>query len=146
MTQATATAFKSPLHKMTQTTPTCLWNDSASIEELKYSMEHGGVGATCNPVIVLGVLKKELGEWKKRIEVLLFGQSAAVKWTCACSPVDWEWHRVKCMCLARSTLLARSTRVSDYASWSNGFGRAVSTGWMLESFTTLAHFAISPRM
>jgi transaldolase len=71
MTQATATAFKSPLHKMTQTTPTCLWNDSASIEELKYSMEHGGVGATCNPVIVLGVLKKELGEWKKRIEALL---------------------------------------------------------------------------
>lgn len=71
MTQATATAFKSPLHKMTQTTPTCLWNDSASIEELKYSMEHGGVGATCNPVIVLGVLKKELGEWKKRVEALL---------------------------------------------------------------------------
>jgi transaldolase len=71
MTQATATAFKSPLHKMTQTTPTCLWNDSASIEELKYSMEHGGVGATCNPVIVLGVLKKELGNWKTRIEALL---------------------------------------------------------------------------
>jgi transaldolase len=71
MTQATATAFKSPLHKMTQTTPTCLWNDSASIEELRYSMEHGGVGATCNPVIVLGVLKKELANWKARIEVLL---------------------------------------------------------------------------
>jgi len=71
MTQATATAFKSPLHKMTQTTPTCLWNDSASIEELKYSMEHGGVGATCNPVIVLGVLKKELANWKTRIEGLL---------------------------------------------------------------------------
>jgi transaldolase len=71
MTQATATAFKSPLHKMTQTTPTCLWNDSASIEELTYSMEHGGVGATCNPVIVLGVLKKELANWKSRIEALL---------------------------------------------------------------------------
>jgi transaldolase len=71
MTQATATAFKSPLHKMTQTTPTCLWNDSASIEELTYSMEHGGVGATCNPVIVLGVLKKELATWKRRIEALL---------------------------------------------------------------------------
>jgi transaldolase len=70
MTQATATAFKSPLHKMTQTTPTCLWNDSASIEELTYSMEHGGVGATCNPVIVLGVLKKELANWKSRIEAL----------------------------------------------------------------------------
>jgi len=71
MTQATATAFKSPLHKMTQTTPTCLWNDSASIEELTYSMEHGGVGATCNPVIVLGVLKKELSNWKNRIAVLM---------------------------------------------------------------------------
>src|SRR5882762_3946512 len=71
MTQATATAFKSPLHKMTQTTPTCLWNDSASIQELSYSMEHGGVGATCNPVIVLGVLKSELAIWKTRIEALL---------------------------------------------------------------------------
>jgi transaldolase len=71
MTQSTATAFKSPLHKMTQTTPTCLWNDSASIEELNYSMEHGGVGATCNPVIVLGVLKKELATWKNRIQALL---------------------------------------------------------------------------
>ena len=71
MMQATATAFKSPLHKMTQTTPTCLWNDSASIQELTYSMEHGGVGATCNPVIVLGVLKSELAIWKSRIEALL---------------------------------------------------------------------------
>jgi transaldolase len=68
MTQATATAFKSPLHKMTQTTPTCLWNDSASIEELTYSIDHGAVGATCNPVIVLGVLKKELSIWKSWIE------------------------------------------------------------------------------
>jgi transaldolase len=48
-----------------------LWNDSASIEELTYSIEHGAVGATCNPVIVLGVLKKELASWKSRIEALL---------------------------------------------------------------------------
>src|ERR1043166_2454947 len=59
--------FMSPLQRMTQTTPTCLWNDSASVEELSYSIEHGAVGATCNPVIVLGVLKKELGQWKGRI-------------------------------------------------------------------------------
>jgi transaldolase len=71
MTQATATAFKSPLHKMTQTTPTCLWNDSASIEELTYSIEHGAVGATCNPVIVLAVLKKELSNWKSWVEAAL---------------------------------------------------------------------------
>ena len=29
------------------------------------------MGATCNPVIVLGVLKKELANWKGRIETLL---------------------------------------------------------------------------
>jgi transaldolase len=64
-------SFKSPLHEMTQSTPTCLWNDSASIQELTYSMEHGGVGATCNPVIVVGVLKKEMADWKGRIHELL---------------------------------------------------------------------------
>jgi transaldolase len=56
---------------MTQTTPTCLWNDSASVTELKYSIEHGAVGATCNPVIVLGVLKQELAAWKGRIHALI---------------------------------------------------------------------------
>jgi transaldolase len=56
---------------MTQTTPTCLWNDSASVQELKYSIEHGAVGATCNPVIVLGVLKKELRAWRERVGILI---------------------------------------------------------------------------
>lgn len=67
----TIAAYKSPLHKMTQVTPTCLWNDSASIQELKYSIEHGAVGATCNPVIVVGILKKEMGLWKDRIRELV---------------------------------------------------------------------------
>jgi transaldolase len=48
-----------------------LWNDSASVLELSYSMEHGAVGATCNPVIVLGVLKKEINAWKGRIQSLI---------------------------------------------------------------------------
>ena len=68
---ATRPFFKSPLHEMTQTTPSCLWNDSASIQELTYSIEHGAVGATCNPVIVLGVLKKEMPQWKDRIQALI---------------------------------------------------------------------------
>jgi transaldolase len=71
MTQATAAAYKSPLHKMTLTTPTCLWNDSASIQELTYSIANGAVGATCNPVIVLGVLKKEMAAWKERIHNII---------------------------------------------------------------------------
>ena len=72
MTKPTTSAsYKSPLHEMTQTSPTCLWNDSASVQELTYSMEHGAVGATCNPVIVLGVLKKEMPQWKDRIQALI---------------------------------------------------------------------------
>ena len=71
MTQATGTAYKSLLHKMTQTTPTCLWNDSASLQELTYSIEHGAVGATCNPVIVHGILKKGITVWKDRIQALI---------------------------------------------------------------------------
>src|ERR1700692_1864449 len=71
MTETTATSYKSPLHKMTQTTPTSLWNDSASLEELSYSISHGAVGATCNPVIVVGVLKKEMARWAPRIRQLI---------------------------------------------------------------------------
>jgi transaldolase len=64
-------AYKSPLHEMTHTTPTCLWNDSASIQELTYALDHGAVGATCNPVIVGEVLKKEMHLWKDRIRELI---------------------------------------------------------------------------
>ncbi len=42
--------YKSPLYEMTRTTPTCFWNDS-----------------------VLGVLKKEMGLWKDRIQKLIEG-------------------------------------------------------------------------
>ena len=67
----TRVTSQSPLQQMTRTTPTRLWNDSASIEELTYSMEHGAVGATCNPVIAVAVLKKEMATWRPRIESLL---------------------------------------------------------------------------
>ena len=57
----TATVYKSPLHQMTQTT------SHVSVERLvrrcrssRYSIDHGAVGATCNPVIVVEVLKKEM--------------------------------------------------------------------------------------
>ena len=69
--------FKSPLHEMTRTTPTALWNDSASVQELTYAIEHGAVGATCNPVIVLNVLNKEMHLWKDRIYQLIKEMSGA---------------------------------------------------------------------
>ena len=64
-------SYRSLLHQMTQTTPTCLWNDSASIDELTRSIEDGAVGATCNPVIAVSVLKKEMATWRPRIESLI---------------------------------------------------------------------------
>jgi transaldolase len=64
-------AYKSTLHEMTQTTPTVLWNDSCSIEELNYSIGQGALGATCNPVIVLNVLKQEWDIWKERIPQII---------------------------------------------------------------------------
>jgi transaldolase len=64
-------SYRSLLKQMTQTTPTCLWNDSASIDELTRSIEDGAVGATCNPVIAVSVLKKDLPAWRPRIESLL---------------------------------------------------------------------------
>jgi transaldolase len=64
---------------MTQTTPTCLWNDSAGLDDLTYSIGHGAVGATCNPVIVLDVLKQEMPLWRPRIEALIEEQPAATE-------------------------------------------------------------------
>ncbi len=66
-----ANVYKSPLHKTASTTVTEVWNDSCSIEELKYSIENGAVGATTNPVIVAEVLKKEMSLWKGRILELI---------------------------------------------------------------------------
>lgn len=71
--------FKSPLHEMSQTTRTCFWNDSASIAELTYSMEHGAVGATCNPVIAMAVIRKELDRWVPVIRKLIEEHTTATE-------------------------------------------------------------------
>jgi transaldolase len=65
-------ALESRLHQMKATTPTKLWNDSCSLQELSNSIEiNGAVGATCNPVIVLNVLKNEWNLWKDRVTALI---------------------------------------------------------------------------
>ncbi|HVS49532.1 MAG TPA: transaldolase family protein, partial [Candidatus Dormibacteraeota bacterium] len=71
------TTYKSPLHQMTVTTPTCLWNDSADIDELQYAIDNGAVGATCNPVIAVTILKKEIELWRPRIRELMREMPAA---------------------------------------------------------------------
>jgi transaldolase len=56
---------------MAMTTPTDYWNDSSSVEELTYAIEHGAVGATSNPTIVVSVLKKEMHLWRDRIRQII---------------------------------------------------------------------------
>lgn len=71
--------WKSPLHEMTQTTPTCLWNDSADPDEIRFAIDHGAVGGTCNPVIAHGILKARLSEWRPRIQGLARAMPAATE-------------------------------------------------------------------
>jgi transaldolase len=63
-------AVRLPLKEAAETTPTVLWNDSADLDELARSIEFGAVGATCNPVIALGVLRAHLDVWSPRIRAL----------------------------------------------------------------------------
>jgi transaldolase len=67
----TTNAYKSPLHETVMTTVTDYWNDSCSVQELTYAIENGAVGATTNPTIVHGVLKKEAHLWNDRIKQII---------------------------------------------------------------------------
>ncbi len=72
-----ATAL-SPLQATVSTTATDFWNDSCSIEELTYAIEHGAVGATSNPTIVEQVLRQERHLWEDRIHEIIADNPA---WT-----------------------------------------------------------------
>jgi transaldolase len=90
---------ESLLHLMTRTTPTVLWNDSCSMEELRISIEeNGAIGATCNPIIVLDVLKKEMPKWKHRIVSLIAETPNA-------SEREIAWRLVEEMSIAAASLL-----------------------------------------
>ena len=44
-------------------------------QELTYAVANGAVGATTNPTIVLGVLKKELAAWREPLQRIIDEQS-----------------------------------------------------------------------
>ncbi|MEZ4670676.1 MAG: transaldolase family protein [Anaerolineae bacterium] len=92
------TAFKSPLHQMASTTITDYWNDSCSVEELTYAIEHGAVGATSNPTIVHTVLKQEMHLWSDRIRQIVVDNPT---W----SELDVTWKVVEEVAIHGSKLL-----------------------------------------
>src|SRR4026208_754747 len=91
-------SYNSPLHQMTQTTKTCLWNDSAAEAELTYAIDHGAVGATCNPVIAVEVVKKELAYWTGRIKALAVEHATATEG-------DLAWRVIEEMSASRAAML-----------------------------------------
>ncbi|HUI71523.1 MAG TPA: transaldolase family protein [Spirochaetia bacterium] len=87
------------LRTMTRTTPSALWNDSCSLQELSASIkDNGAVGATCNPVIVLTVLKKEMHLWKDRMGELISEMACATEG-------DVAWRLVEEMSIKAAELL-----------------------------------------
>lgn len=78
-------AVASPLLTMTQTTPTALWNDSATPAELSRAIGWGAVGATCNPVIALAAIKADRPRWERRIREI-----AAERPTASEAQIGWQ--------------------------------------------------------
>jgi transaldolase len=68
------------------------WNDSCSVQELRYAIANGAVGATSNPTIVLGVLKKELAAWRGPLLRIIEGNPS---WT----EVEVAWKLIEEMAL-----------------------------------------------
>jgi transaldolase len=95
---SSADTFKSPLHQTVSTSATDFWNDSCSVEELTYAIEHGAVGATTNPTIVLEVLQKEMPLWKARIAQMIAENPT---W----SEVELTWRLIEEMAVRGAELL-----------------------------------------
>lgn len=64
--------YESPLQEAAERFPqTLLWNDSCGVADLNLALRHGATGATSNPVIVGNVLRKEMADWKDRLNALI---------------------------------------------------------------------------
>jgi transaldolase len=86
------------LLRMSQSTPTLLWNDSATLSELSAAIGWGAVGATCNPVIALAALRSDLPRWQRRIREYAEEHPAA-------SESDIGWGMVKELSVEAAALL-----------------------------------------
>ncbi len=60
----------SPLARTVIETPTDIWNDSCTVDELGYAVAFGAVGATANPTIVVDNWRKDPARWSERTRAL----------------------------------------------------------------------------
>jgi transaldolase len=94
---ARVTEHASPLQR-TAATATDIWNDSCDVDELRYAIEHGAVGATANPTIVHDVWKRDPKRWQGRVRELALERPTATE-------VDLAWAIVEEMSAAGAWLL-----------------------------------------
>ena len=87
-----------PLKAMTMQTQTAFWNDSCDLDELRYAIENGAVGATTNPVIVATVLKKSFSQWEPEIKEYISAHPR-------CSEEDLAWAVIEKMGIRAAALL-----------------------------------------
>lgn len=88
----------SPLRQTVNLGGNDYWNDSCSVEELRYAISHGAVGATTNPTIVLGVVKKELATWRGPLLDIIANNPT---WT----EVEVAWKLIEEMALQAAAVL-----------------------------------------
>ena len=93
-----STTHLSPLQQTVAIGGNDYWNDSCSVPELSYAIANGAVGATTNPTIVLGVLKKELAVWRDPLQRIIEGNPT---WT----EVDVAWKLIEEMALKAAEVL-----------------------------------------
>jgi len=91
------TLLRSPLQQ-TAATATDIWNDSCDVDELRYAIEHGAVGATANPTIVHDVWKKDPTRWGNRVRQLAADRPTDTE-------VDLAWAVVQEMSIEGARLL-----------------------------------------
>jgi transaldolase len=132
--------YKGSLQETVETTPTDVWNDSCSIQELTYSIGNGSVGATTNPQIVGAVLKKEMHLWKDRINAMIKEMPEA-------SEVDIAWKLIEEMALKGAELLmpvfkkhngmkgriSIQTNIQDYLNWKKMSEQAIHFNTLAEN-------------
>jgi transaldolase len=88
----------SPLGRTVATTATDIWNDSCSVDELRYAISYGAVGATANPTIVVDVWKADPAHWRDRVRAIAAERPDATE-------VDVAWAIVEEMSLQAAPLL-----------------------------------------
>ena len=98
------------LLEITQKFPTQYWNDSCSVQELKYAIDRGATGATTNPVIVKGVLEKDLEHYADYVKKLVIDNPTA-------SEDDIAWITIQKMAVDGAKML------EPYFDTNKGTGR-----------------------